>query len=124
MPGSLILPWNDIQFFVQGIYTILRDKTTSRKDLIFFVDRLATFLVEHAVAYLPFCKRTVDTPVGVQYNGSELDAKARYYFRTLLFVLIRLSAVYLWGIHIAIVRSGPSFPLCYLVHCSGGPLER
>lgn len=58
----------------QGIYTILRNKDTSREDFIFFVDRLATFISEKALEHLPYRPKTVTTPVGVEYNGKEVDA--------------------------------------------------
>lgn len=59
---------------LKGIMTILRDRTTSREDFIFFVDRLATYLVEKAMAHLPHRPRTVTTPCDVEYQGLELDA--------------------------------------------------
>ncbi|CAL1716210.1 unnamed protein product [Somion occarium] len=60
---------------LKGIYTILRDKNTSREDFIFFTDRLATFLIEKALEHLPYRPRTVRTPVDVDYVGKELDVK-------------------------------------------------
>ncbi|RDB25594.1 Uridine-cytidine kinase-like 1 [Hypsizygus marmoreus] len=60
---------------LQGIYTILRSKTTSRQDFVFFVDRLSTILVEHALQYLPYAPKTVITPVGVESHGQKSDAK-------------------------------------------------
>ncbi|KAK7691089.1 hypothetical protein QCA50_006192 [Cerrena zonata] len=60
---------------LKGIYTILRDKNTPREDFIFFTDRLATFLMEKAMEYLPYRSRTVTTPVDVEYTGKEIDAK-------------------------------------------------
>ena len=65
------------QCFLQGIYSILRNKETSRSDFIFFVDRLATFISEKALEHLPYKPKTVVTPVGVEYHGKELDAKVR-----------------------------------------------
>ena len=53
----------------------MRDRTTSRADFIFFVDRLATFLIEKAMEKLPSKPKNVITPVGVEYNGRELDAQ-------------------------------------------------
>lgn len=55
--------------------TILRDRTTSREDFIFFVDRLATYLIEKAMDHLPHRPRSVITPVDVEYEGLELDAE-------------------------------------------------
>lgn len=63
------------QTFCQGIYTILRDETTPRQDFIFFVDRLATFLVEKAMELLPHKDKLVITPTGAKASGKELDVK-------------------------------------------------
>ncbi|KAF8896342.1 armadillo/beta-catenin/plakoglobin [Infundibulicybe gibba] len=59
---------------LQGIFTILRCKTTSRQDFIFFADRLSTILVEHALQHLPYVPKTVTTPIGVESHGQKLDA--------------------------------------------------
>ncbi|KAF8638288.1 hypothetical protein AX17_002308 [Amanita inopinata Kibby_2008] len=60
---------------VQGIYTILRSKDTLRQDFIFFVDRLATLLVEYALQHLPYSPHRVITPVDVEFKGLKMDAK-------------------------------------------------
>ncbi|KAI0359972.1 armadillo/beta-catenin/plakoglobin [Trametes cingulata] len=60
---------------LRGIYTILRDRTTSREDFIFFTDRLSTFLSEKAVEFLPFKPKTVTTPVDAKYMGKELSVE-------------------------------------------------
>ncbi|PFH53005.1 hypothetical protein AMATHDRAFT_1730 [Amanita thiersii Skay4041] len=60
---------------VQGIFTILRSKGTLRQDFVFFVDRLATLLVEHSLQHLPYAPHKVVTPVGVDVKGLKLDAK-------------------------------------------------
>lgn len=54
--------------------TVLRDRSTSREDFIFFVDRLATYLIEKAMEHLPHKPRSVITPIDVEYQGQELDA--------------------------------------------------
>ncbi|KAF9565271.1 armadillo/beta-catenin/plakoglobin [Agrocybe pediades] len=59
---------------VQGIYSILRDRTTSRQDFVFFTDRLSTLLVEHALQHLPYAPKTVITPIGMEAHGKKLDA--------------------------------------------------
>ena len=59
----------------QGIFTILRDKTTSRQDFVFFTDRLSTLLVEHALQLLPHAPKTVVTPIGTEAHGQKLDAQ-------------------------------------------------
>ncbi|EPQ54243.1 armadillo/beta-catenin/plakoglobin [Gloeophyllum trabeum ATCC 11539] len=70
-PNLILLPQTPQ---LQGIYTILRDETTSKQDFIFFVDRLATLLIEAAVELLPFRPKSVETPCGVETPGKELDA--------------------------------------------------
>ncbi|KAG1883416.1 armadillo beta-catenin plakoglobin [Suillus subluteus] len=60
---------------IRGIYTILRDGTSNRQDFIFFVDRLATFLIEKAMEHLPHRPKTVTTPTEVDCTGKELDVK-------------------------------------------------
>jgi uridine kinase len=62
----------------QGIFTILRDRTTSRQDFIFFTDRLSTLLVEHALQHLPYLPKTVATLVGVEAHGKSLDAQVNF----------------------------------------------
>ncbi|KAI0710271.1 armadillo/beta-catenin/plakoglobin [Earliella scabrosa] len=57
---------------LQGIYTIMRDRTTSREDFIFFTDRLSTFLSEKAMEFLPYQTKTVTTPVSATYAGKQL----------------------------------------------------
>ena len=59
----------------QSIYTILRDRTSTRQDFIFFTDRLATLLVERALEKLPYREVTIETPVGVQSKGKTIDAE-------------------------------------------------
>ena len=61
------------QTLTQGIYTILRDDKTSRQDFIFFVDRLATLLIEKAMDFLPHRPKVVVTPTDTQCCGKELD---------------------------------------------------
>ena len=61
----------------QGIYTLLRDATTKRQDFIFFVDRLATILVEKAMEQLPYRTTIVETPVGETSVGKVIDTEVR-----------------------------------------------
>ena len=60
---------------VQGIYTVLRDRTSTRQDFIFFTDRLATLLVERAMEKLPYREVSIQTPVGVQSKGKTIDVE-------------------------------------------------
>lgn len=57
--------------------TMLRDRTTSRENFIFFVDRLATYLIEKAMEHLPHKPRNVVTPEEAEYEGQELAADVR-----------------------------------------------
>lgn len=54
--------------------TIIRDVNSNRQDFVFFVDRLATLLVEKALEVLPYSSKTVVTPVGVEYHGQQSEA--------------------------------------------------
>ena len=58
--------------------TILRDRTTSREDFIFFTDRLATILVEKAMELLPHATQAVITPVEASYVGKKLDVNVSF----------------------------------------------
>lgn len=57
----------------QGIYTILRDKTSSRADFIFFADRLATLVIEKAMDMLPFAAVRITTPIEAEMVGKRLS---------------------------------------------------
>ena len=57
----------------QGIYTTLRDKTSKRQEFIFNIDRLATYLIEKALGFIPVGEKTVTTPVGVDYSGRSIN---------------------------------------------------
>ncbi|KAK8854574.1 uridine kinase [Kwoniella newhampshirensis] len=56
-----------------GLMTILRDRTTSRGDFIFYADRLSTIVVEKALTLIPCQPKTVKTPLGVDYKGTGGD---------------------------------------------------
>lgn len=61
---------------VKGIHTIIRDRHTNREDYIFYLERLTSIIIESAVAdFLPHKSKTVQSPVGELYHGSELDCQ-------------------------------------------------
>ncbi|KAF9267788.1 armadillo/beta-catenin/plakoglobin [Marasmius fiardii PR-910] len=60
---------------IEGIFTILRDRNASRQDFIFFVDRLSTILVEHALQFLPYAAHSVITPVGAKAEGTKMSGQ-------------------------------------------------
>lgn len=49
--------------------TILRDERTPRSEFIFYTDRLATLIVEHALNFLPHAPKEIRTPTGVPHVG-------------------------------------------------------
>lgn len=53
----------------KGIMTILRDADTKRGDFIFYIDRLATLIVEKALTLLPHAGKDVVTPTGNTFHG-------------------------------------------------------
>ncbi|PVF94468.1 putative FUR1-uracil phosphoribosyltransferase [Serendipita vermifera] len=54
---------------LEALYTIIRDKSTSRGDFIFYSDRIIRLLVEEGLNHLPIVKKTVMTPTGVEFAG-------------------------------------------------------
>ncbi|KAH8678916.1 uridine kinase [Tricladium varicosporioides] len=54
---------------IKGMNTIIQDIDTSAEDFIFYFDRLATLLVEHAMNNIYFKERVVETPQGNRYQG-------------------------------------------------------
>ena len=67
LPPSVILMDRNPQ--VEGLATILRDSHTEQVDFVFYLDRLATMLVEKALDCHSFHSTTVTTPVGATYHG-------------------------------------------------------
>ena len=37
-----------------GFYTLLRNRETKRDDFVFYTNRLACLVIEHALSFLPF----------------------------------------------------------------------
>jgi uracil phosphoribosyltransferase len=68
--------------------TIIRDVHSSRQDLIFFVDRLATLLIEKALEVLPCSPKSVVTPVGVEYHGKKVDPSVSSCSKVLVFSIL------------------------------------
>ncbi|KAJ7170713.1 armadillo/beta-catenin/plakoglobin [Mycena crocata] len=60
---------------LEGIFTILRSRASSRQDFIFFVDRLSTHLMEYALQHLPYSENTITTPVEAAFVGKVMSAK-------------------------------------------------
>ena len=47
---------------LEALYTIIRDKETSRGDFLFYSDRIIRLLVEEGLNHLPVLPKTVVTP--------------------------------------------------------------
>ena len=47
---------------LEALYTIIRDKNTSRGDFIFYSDRIIRLLVEEGLNHLPVVPKAVETP--------------------------------------------------------------
>ncbi|XP_034448486.1 uridine-cytidine kinase-like 1 [Hippoglossus hippoglossus] len=54
---------------VRGMHTIIRNKETSRDELIFYSKRLMRLLIERALSFLPSQVHLVQTPQGEDYEG-------------------------------------------------------
>jgi uracil phosphoribosyltransferase len=60
---------------LEALYTIIRNKDTSREDFIFYSDRIISILLEEGFNFLPFKPVTVTTSLDVNFRGSKLGAK-------------------------------------------------
>ncbi|KAJ3738965.1 uracil phosphoribosyltransferase-domain-containing protein [Lentinula detonsa] len=60
---------------LEALYTIIRDKDTSRGDFLFYSDRIIRLLVEEGLNHLPVVKKTVTTPTGSTYVGVGFEGK-------------------------------------------------
>lgn len=47
---------------LEALYTIIRDRKTSRGDFLFYSDRVIRLLVEEGLNHLPVVPKTVETP--------------------------------------------------------------
>ncbi|EIW62273.1 PRTase-like protein [Trametes versicolor FP-101664 SS1] len=60
---------------LEALYTIIRDKDTSRGDFLFYSDRIIRLLVEEGLNHLPVLPKTVQTPTGATYEGVGFEGK-------------------------------------------------
>ncbi|EKM82152.1 hypothetical protein AGABI1DRAFT_112259 [Agaricus bisporus var. burnettii JB137-S8] len=60
---------------LEALYTIIRDKETSRGDFLFYSDRIIRLLVEEGLNHLPVISRVVETPTGATYHGVGFEGK-------------------------------------------------
>lgn len=69
--GTQVMPSN---FQIRGMHTVLRDKTTSNADFVFYSNRLNRLVVEAGLGHLPFREKTVVTPTGERGTRPELSS--------------------------------------------------
>ncbi|KAL1928252.1 hypothetical protein VTP01DRAFT_3168 [Rhizomucor pusillus] len=60
---------------LKGLMTIVRSRTTSRADFVFYSDRVIRLLVEEGLNHLPVIEKTVETPTGVPYKGLDFEGR-------------------------------------------------
>ncbi|RDX44711.1 PRTase-like protein [Polyporus arcularius HHB13444] len=60
---------------LEALFTIIRDKETSRGDFLFYSDRIIRLLVEEGLNHLPVIPKTVTTPTGATYEGVGFEGK-------------------------------------------------
>jgi uracil phosphoribosyltransferase len=53
---------------LEALYTIIRDKETSRGDFLFYSDRIIRLLVEEGLNHLPVVKKVVETPTVSEFE--------------------------------------------------------
>jgi uridine kinase len=63
---------------VRGIYTLLRDRTCSKEDFIFYCDRLSTLLVERAMNELPYRPCEIFTATDEKAAGQQQAAQVQF----------------------------------------------
>ncbi|BDA43816.1 Uridine kinase-like protein 4 [Coccomyxa sp. Obi] len=67
-----VMPSN---FQIRGMHTLIRDRTTSKADFVFYADRLLRLVVEHGLGHLPFTEKCVVTGTGHPYIGVDFAKK-------------------------------------------------
>lgn len=54
---------------LRALHTIIRDRTATREDFVFYAGRIMRLLIECALDQLPYAPCNVQTPVGETYEG-------------------------------------------------------
>ncbi|GHJ87229.1 hypothetical protein NliqN6_3631 [Naganishia liquefaciens] len=58
-----------------ALLTIIRDRNTQRGDFVFTSDRIIRLLVEEGLNHLPIKPTTIQTPLGLEYDGVTFEGK-------------------------------------------------
>ncbi len=72
MENLTVLPYTPQ---LEVLFTIIRNKNTKRNEFLFYSERVIRLLIEEALNLLPTQKKTVTTPTGAQFTGSEFVGK-------------------------------------------------
>ena len=72
MKNVIVLPYTPQ---LEALFTIIRNKDTKRNEFIFYSNRIIRLLVEEALNQLPTRGKTVATPTGASFTGSEFKGK-------------------------------------------------
>ncbi len=72
MKNVIVLPYTPQ---LEALFTIIRNKETKRNEFIFYSNRIIRLLIEEALNQLPTREKTVITPTGTQFTGSEFVGK-------------------------------------------------
>lgn len=60
---------------LKAMLTMIRARDTSRADFVFYSDRIIRLLVEEALNFLPVKECTVETPLGVDFEGAAFEGR-------------------------------------------------
>jgi hypothetical protein len=60
---------------LEALFTIIRDKKTSRGDFLFYSDRIIRLLVEEGLNHLPVVPKVVETPTVSSHYLGELEER-------------------------------------------------
>lgn len=62
---------------IRAIHTIIRNKTTSKEDFVFYSDRLIRLVIETALVELPYREDCILTPTDSVYRGLAFGGKVQ-----------------------------------------------
>ena len=60
---------------LKSLYTVIRDKSTSREDFVFYSDRIIRLLIEEGLNLLPVKGKKIITPTSSEFTGTEFSGK-------------------------------------------------
>ncbi len=72
MENLTILPYTPQ---LEALFTIIRNRDTKRNEFLFYSERIIRLLIEEALNHLPTQEKTVTTPTGTQFTGTEFVGK-------------------------------------------------